>query len=270
VLADYLTRRGWAVLRFDDRGVGQSGGTLAGTTSADYATDARAALAFLRARPGINKHKVGLIGHSEGGTAAIRAAGQPQGPDLLVLLAAPGLPGNELIVQQTLALARVQNVDSIQLMYVENAQRQVLDILQQTPDNAQARAKLLPLLNYEGSTDPARLALVEAQIKQATSPGYRALLADRPAQTLPKVTCPVLALNGSKDRQVPAAANLAALRQGLQAGPSRDVTVREVPGVNHLFQTASTGSPAEYGVIEETFAPAALQLIGGWLAAHGK
>lgn len=270
VLADYLTRRGWAVLRFDDRGVGQSGGTLAGTTSADYATDARAALAFLRARPGINKHKVGLIGHSEGGTAAIRAAGQPQGPDLLVLLAAPGLPGNELIVQQTLALARVQNVDSIQLMYVENAQRQVLDILQQTPDNAQARNKLLPLLNYEGSTDPARLAVVEAQIRQATSPGYRALLAERPAQTLPKVACPVLALNGSKDRQVPAAANLAAIRQGLQAGPSRDVTVREVPGLNHLFQTASTGSPAEYGVIEETFAPAALQLIGDWLAAHGK
>ncbi|MCC3154799.1 alpha/beta fold hydrolase [Hymenobacter sp. BT770] len=104
VLADYLTRHGIAVLRFDDRGVGQSGGTLAGTTSADYTTDAQAALAWLRAQPGIVKNHVGLLGHSQGGTAAIGAAQQAGGPDFLVLLAAPGLPGDELIVQQSLAV----------------------------------------------------------------------------------------------------------------------------------------------------------------------
>jgi pimeloyl-ACP methyl ester carboxylesterase len=270
VLADYLTRRGVAVLRFDDRGVGQSGGTLAGTTSLDYAADARAALAWLRARPEVRKNKVGLVGHSHGGTSAIEAASQPLGPDMLVLLAAPGLPGDELIVQQVLALARLQKTDSVQLRYIERAQRQIIATVEQNPDNTQAHNKLLPLLNQTNSTDPAVLARLEAQISQATSPGYRHLLADRPAATLPKAHCPVLALGGSKDAQVPAAANLAALKQGLQAGGNHDVTTQVLPSLNHLFQTAPTGSPREYGTIEETFAPAALQLIGDWLLAHGK
>lgn len=270
VLADYLTRRGVAVLRFDDRGVGQSGGTLAGTTSADYAADAQAALAWLRTRPEVKKNRVGLVGHSEGGTAAIRAAGQPQGPALLVLLAAPGIAGDELIVQQVLGLARLRQADSVQLRSIEKAQRQVLAVVEQTADNAQAANTLRPLLNYGGSIDPAAPAWVEAQIKQLTASGYRALLADRPTTTLPQVHCPVLALGGSKDVQVPAAANLTAIRQGLQAGGNRNVTAIELPGLNHLFQTAPTGSPTEYGTIEETFAPAALQAIGDWLIAQGK
>jgi len=271
VLADYLSRRGVAVLRFDDRGVGQSGGSLAGTTSADYATDALAALAWLRARPEIRKNRVGLVGHSEGGTAAITAATQPRGgPDMLVLLAAPGLPGDELIVQQALALTKLQTSDAGLLATTEKLQRQVLAAVTQNPDNEQARARLLPLLNPGGATDAATLARVKAQIGQLTSPGYRALLADRPAQTLPLVKCPVLALNGAKDVQVVAAPNLAAIRQGLVAGGNRRATVRELSGLNHLFQTAPTGSPAEYGQIEETFAPAALRLIGDWLTARGE
>ena len=270
VLADYLTRRGVAVLRFDDRGVGESGGTLAGTTSADYTADALAALAFLRTRPEVKPRRVGLVGHSEGGTAAIGAASQPLGPDMLVLLAAPGLPGDELIVQQALALSKAHGIDSIQMMYIEQAQRQVIDIVEKTPDNAQAHNKLQPLLNATNSTDPATLSLVEEQIELLTSPGYRHLLADRPAATLPRVQCPVLAVGGSKDLQVPAAANLAALAQGLQAGHNRDVTTRVLPGLNHLFQTAPTGAPSEYGTLEETFAPAALQAVGDWLVAHGK
>ena len=269
MLADYLTRRGVAVLRFDDRGVGQSGGTLAGTTSLDYAADARAALAWLRARPEVRKNKVGLVGHSQGGTSAIEAASQPLGPDMLVLLAAPGLPGDELIVQQVLALARLQKADSTQLLSIEQAQRQVVATIAQNPDNTQAHDKLLALLNQTNSTDPAVLARLEAQISLATSPGYRHLLADRPAATLPKVHCHVLALGGTKDAQVPAA-NLAALKQGLQAGGNHDVTTQVLPGLNHLFQTAPTGSPGEYGTIEETFAPAALQLIGDWLLTHGR
>ncbi|GAB3876597.1 alpha/beta hydrolase [Hymenobacter segetis] len=270
VLADYLTRHGIAVLRFDDRGVGQSGGTLAGTTSADYTTDAQAALAWLRAQPGIRKNQVGLIGHSQGGTAAIGAAIQPAGPDFLVLLASPALPGDELIVQQALALAKVSKVESVQLMYIERAQRQVIDIIEKTPDNVQARAKLLPLLNQTNSTDPSVLSQLNAQIDVAISPDYRHLLADRPAQTLAKVKCPVLALGGSKDRQVPAAANLTATTAGLKTAGNRDVTVQELPGLNHLFQTAPTGSPAEYGTIEETFAPSALAVIGDWIARHTK
>ena len=267
VLADYLTRRGVAVLRFDDRGVGQSGGTLAGTTSADYAADARAALAWLRTQPGINPRRVGLVGHSEGGTAAILAAGQPLGPAMLVLLAAPGLPGNEMLVQQVVALTRLRTTDAAALALAEQKQRQVLATVMDNPDNDQASAKLLPLLS---AADQANPTAAQRTISTLTSPGYRALLADRPAQTLAKVHCPVLALNGSKDVQVVAAPNLAAIRQGLQAAGNKDVTTKELPGLNHLFQTAATGSPAEYGTNTETFAPAALQAIGDWLVAHGK
>ena len=265
VLADYLTRHGIAVLRFDDRGVGQSGGTQTGSTSADYTTDAQAALAWLRAQPGIQKNHVGLLGHSEGGTAAIGAAGQPDGPNFLVLLAAPGLPGDELIVQQSLALVRLQTTDATQLATTEKMQRGMTQIIQKNPDNAQARAQLLA---FYSAADPQLAAQVESQLAMLISPGYRHLLADRPAQTLAKVHCPVLALGGSKDVQVPATSNLAATAAALKAGGNRDVTTTELPGLNHLFQTATTGGPNEYGTITETFAPSALQLIGDWVTQH--
>ena len=265
VLADYLTRQGIAVLRFDDRGVGQSGGTLVGTTSVDYTADAQAALAWLRAQPGIRKNQVGLVGHSQGGTAAIGAAIQPAGPNFLLLLASPGIPGDELIVQQSLASARLQTTNAAQLATSEKLQRAMTQIVQKTPDNAQARAQLLA---YYNSIDPQLATRLEPQLAALLTPDYRHLLADRPAQTLAKVRCPVLALGGSKDIQVPAAINLPATATALKAGGNRDVTVKELPGLNHLFQTATTGSIAEYGIIEETFAPAALQVIGEWLTQH--
>lgn len=266
VLADYLTRHGIAVLRFDDRGVGQSGGTQKDMTSADYATDAQAALAWLRAQPGIRKNQVGALGHSEGGTAAVGAAGQLAGPDFLVLLAAPGIAGDELIVQQSLALARLQVTDAAQLAAIEKQQRSMTQIIQKTPDDAQARAQLSAL--YNPTNDANAAAALESQYAVMTSPFYRHLLADRPAQTLAKVHCPVLALGGSKDLQVPATRNLAATAAALKTSGNRDVTVKELPGLNHLFQTAKTGGPEEYGTIEETFAPAALQVIGDWVAQH--
>ena len=266
VLADYLARRGVAVLRFDDRGVGESTGTLQGTTSADYAADARAALAWLRAQPGIDKKHVGLLGHSEGGTAAALAAAQPQGPDFVVLLASPGIAGHELIVQQTVALAGLRGADAAAQATVAQQERQLLAAVTQHPDNTQARTALLPLLAQAGISGAA----ADQTIAQLTSPGYRALLADQPARDLAKVHCPVLALNGSRDVQVAAGANLAGIRQGLAAAHNPDVTVRELPGLNHLFQTAATGSIEEYGISEETFAPAALQIIGDWVLAHGK
>jgi pimeloyl-ACP methyl ester carboxylesterase len=266
VLADYLTRHGVAVLRFDDRGVGQSGGTQEGMTSADYTTDAQAALAWLRAQPGIQKNHVGLLGHSEGGTAAIGAATQAAGPNFLVLLAAPGIAGDEMIVLQSLALTRLQTTDASQLAAVEKQQRLMTQIVQRTPDNAQARAQLAAL--YNPTNDPRKAIAMEPQYAVMTSPFYRHLLADRPAQTLVKVHCPVLALGGSKDVQVLATPNLAATAVALQKGGNRDVTVKELPGLNRLFQTAATGGPDEYGTIEETFAPAALQLVGDWIAKH--
>ncbi|MDO7853975.1 alpha/beta hydrolase family protein [Hymenobacter convexus] len=266
VLADYLSRHGIAVLRFDDRGVGQSGGTQQGMTSADYTTDAQAALAWLRAQPGIQKNHVGLAGHSQGGTAAIGAAALPGGPDFLVLLAAPGLAGDEMMVQQFLAISRVQHATPAQLAEIEKRQRSIFNIIQKTSDNAAAQAQLTAVLNP--TADAQAQAQLEPVLATYTSPFYRDLLADRPAATLPKVHCPVLALGGSKDVQVPAVLNLSATAAGLKAGHNRDVTTKELPGLNHLFQTATTGAVEEYATIEETFSPAALQLIGDWIGQH--
>ena len=170
------------------------------------------------------------------------------------------------MVQQSLALARLQTTDAAQLAAIEKQQREMTQIIQQTPDDAQARTQLIALYNPTGSAQTQ--ALLEPQLQAMTSPDYRHLLADRPALTLAKVHCPVLALGGSKDVQVPATANLAATAAALKAGGNRDVTVREAPGLNHLFQTRHTGAPAEYGTIEETFAPAALQAIGDWITKH--
>ncbi|WP_426058812.1 alpha/beta hydrolase [Hymenobacter sp. B1770] len=270
VLADHLTRQGIAVLRFDDRGVGQSGGAQKGMTSADYTTDALAALAWLRAQPGIRKSQVGLLGHSQGGTAAVGAAAQPGGPDFLVLLASPALPGDEMIVQQAKAIATAYKADPIQIELIEGEQRQIIDIIKKTPDNVLARAELLRLLNRSHSTNPAMLAQLNSQLDVLTSPFYRDLLADRPAQTLAKVRCPVLAMGGSKDVQVPVKANLTATAAGLKAAGNRDVTLKEIPGLNHLFQTANTGGPTEYGTINETFAPAALQVVSDWISQRTK
>jgi pimeloyl-ACP methyl ester carboxylesterase len=266
VLADHLTRQGFAVLRFDDRGVGQSGGTQAGTTSADYTADAQAALAWLRAQPGIRKTQVGLLGHSQGGTAAVGAAIQPKGPDFLVLLASPAMPGDEMLVQQSVAAARLTTKDPVQLAATEKVQRAMTQIIQKTPDDAQARTQLMALYNATGNPEVA--AQLAPSLASMTSPNYRQILADRPAQTLVKVRCPVLAVGGSKDIQVAATPNLAATAAILKTGGNRDVTVKELPGLNHLFQTANTGGTAEYGTIDETFAPAALQVISAWMVEH--
>jgi len=268
VLADYLTKNGVATLRFDDRGVGGSGGTQKGMTSADYTSDAQAALAWLRSQHGIRKNQVGLIGHSQGGTAAIGAALDANGPNFLVLLAAPGMPGDELMVQQIMALARLKTTNAAQLAVTEKTQRSIYQIIQSTPDNAQARAKLLEVFDPK-HTGGAQLATqLEPQLAALTSSDYRGILADRPAQTLSKVQCPVLALGGSKDLQVLAKPNLAATAAALKAGGNADVTVKELPGLNHLFQTATTGAPEEYKTIEETFAPTALKIIGDWITEH--
>ncbi|OGX82621.1 hypothetical protein BEN47_04400 [Hymenobacter lapidarius] len=268
VLADYLTRQGIAVLRFDDRGVGQSGGTLAGTTSADYTADAQAALAWLRAQPGIRKNQVGLLGHSQGGTAAVGAAIQLNGPDFLVLLASPALPGDEMLVQQSVALARLQTADAAQLAATEKVQRAMTQIIQKTADNAQATAQLLALYNPTG--DARKAAELAPSFAAMTSADYRAILADRPAKSLARVRCPVLAVGGSKDVQVIATPNLAATAAALKAGGNRDVTIKELSGLNHLFQTAATGGPNEYGTLEETMSPAVLTVIGDWLTQHTK
>ncbi|SHJ99981.1 alpha/beta hydrolase family protein [Hymenobacter psychrotolerans] len=268
VLADYLTRRGIAVLRFDDRGTGKSQGSFPTATTTDFLTDAQAALAFLRTQPGIQPKRVGMIGHSEGGTIALLAGAQPQPPAFIVSLAGVGVSGSELLVRQQSDLLRTAGLDTVHLNQVRRTQQQILQIIATTPDNPPAIARMVPLLKQvsPGVTESALTAMAT----QMTGPWYRHFLTLNPQPALAKVKAPVLALNGTKDLQVAADLNLAAIEQGLKAGGNRDVTVQQLEGLNHLLQTAKTGLPSEYGQLDETMSPSALQIIGNWIAARVK
>ena len=272
VLADYLTRRGFAVLRYDDRGVGQSKGTFKGTTTADFTTDALAALAYLRTRPDIRAHQLALIGHSEGGLIAWEAAAQPGGPDLIVSLAGPGVPGDDILLRQQADLARAQGADSASIGRNFRLHRALFAELRQLPADLPADqliSKLAPIIEARlpGLSAEQTQQQLTRSARAFTDPWMRAFLRTDPATYLVKVKCPVLALNGANDLQVAADQNLPAIAQGLRAAHNRDVTIRTLPQLNHLFQTDPTAK-SNYASIEETFAPSALQIIGDWLAAR--
>lgn len=267
VIADYLTRHGIAVLRYDDRGVGESGGDFANATSADFASDARAAAAFLRRRPGIRADAVGFIGHSEGGLVGGLAAGEDPHIAYLVLLAGPGLPGIEILQAQNRFLLESQGRSEAEIARLQALNARILKAVAAAPDAGAARVAAGAILTAEtrtalGLTDAAS----EKLVAQLASPWFRYFLRTDPAAILASIDSPVLALNGALDRQVPAAANLAAIARALSR--NGDVTAQALPGLNHLFQHARTGVPAEYAGIEETFAGQALALIADWIRAR--
>jgi pimeloyl-ACP methyl ester carboxylesterase len=260
VLADYLTRHGIVVLRADDRGVGKSTGNFAAATTADFATDTEAGLAYLKKRPEVNVHKLGLIGHSEGGVIAPMVAARDSDVSFIVLLAGPGVRGDEIIPAQLAAILEAGGADKQEAEKSAAAQRDLLVLSEHEKDDAVIQKKISELSNGRASD-----AQAEAQAKQIHSAWYQYFLQYDPAPALEKVKCPVLALNGEKDRQVPASQNLPAIRKALEAGGNTHFEVDELPGLNHLFQTARTGAPAEYSEIEETMSPLALDKISGWI-----
>jgi hypothetical protein len=224
VLADHLTRQGIAVLRYDDRGIGKSGGSFAGSTSADFADDARGAVAYLRSRSDIDGEKIVIIGHSEGGLIAPMVAATDERIAAVVSLSGPAMPGERIVKRQTVDLARAAGL-------------------------SEEQAKSAGQVGY---------AQMEAQSK--TDAWMRFFWTYDPGTDWAKVKCPALALNGSLDMQVNADENLAAIRAA-----NAQVTVKKLDGLNHLFQKAQTGAGLEYGRIEETFAPGAMEEIAGWL-----
>lgn len=283
VLADHLTRQGIAVLRFDERGVGASGGTFAEATSEDFARDAAAALRYLRARPEIAASEVGLIGHSEGALVAPRAALDTGEAAFLVLLAGPGVRGDTLLARQNALIFGAMGMSAEGAAAYEARMLPALARLQAVPPTQPLPDSLRAALRADfqaaaeamtpadravyGPTDSTALALTLDQLAgQLATPWMRYFLAYDPAPALRRVEAPTLALFGAKDLQVPPAQNAEAVRQALTR--SQDATVRTLPGLNHLFQTAQTGSPSEYARIEETMAPAALNIISTWIRAR--
>jgi pimeloyl-ACP methyl ester carboxylesterase len=264
VLADALTRRGIAVLRVDKRGVAKSGGDYKTATSRDFAADAQAAIAYLRQSKTIDPRKIGLIGHSEGGLIAPLVAAEDTSVAFIVLMAGPGLKGEEVMAMQQRLIGQATGVPAAKLDAGLALNRKLYEAVRGAPDSAQAQVRAEAVLDAAGI--PAdRRAIMAAMV---ASPWFRFFLDYDPAPVLRQVQCPVLAINGSLDLQVPPKEDLAAIRAALAANP--DATVLELPGLNHLFQTAKTGSPAEYAQIEETIAPSALALIGDWVQKHSQ
>lgn len=261
VLADYLTRSGIAVLRFDDRGIGASTGDFAVATTLDFASDARAAVAFLQSRPEVDSEKIGLVGHSEGAIVAPMAANRRDDVAFAVLLASTGVDGRELLVMQAKAMNRAAGLPETVIEQRAEVQESLLDVVGVAENDSVAAEQARAILADAGLTGDA----AEGQIRSLLSPWMKYFLVYDPLPELRDLSIPVLALNGEKDTQVPPTENLLPVEEALLEGGNPDVTAEVLPGLNHLFQTAETGVPAEYASIEETFSPAALEKIATWI-----
>ncbi len=260
VLSDYLTRKGVLVLRADKRGVGKSTGSYATATSADFADDAEAGVRYLKARAEADPHRIGLIGHSEGGTIAPMVAVRDRDVAFVVLMAGTAVPGDQILAEQH-RLISLANGEPTEKVAKENAQEKEL-LAEIAKEKDDAAVEKLMREKLAGQVPDAQIG---AQVKTLTSPWFRYFLAYDPGPTLRKVQCPLLALSGSLDLQVPPAQNLPVMRKALEEGGNKHFEIDELPGLNHLFQTAKTGSPAEYAEIEETIAPVALDKIATWI-----
>ena len=264
VLADYLTRSGVAVLRYDDRGTAESTGDFSTATSADFTSDTIAIVNYLAARSDMNLSGIGLVGHSEGGLIAPIAAGQSALIDFVVLLAGPGVPSRDLVLTQSRRFAMFRGTDEETLARIMEIQVRLADITIAPTSQDDARVEIEAFLTEDLMSsvgdDPANR---DNAITSVLSPWYRYFMRHDPAPYLAALDIPVLVLNGSLDMQVEAADNLAGMREHLAGTP--DTTILELEGLNHMFQTAETGSMMEYAQIEETFAPSALVLISDWI-----
>ncbi len=279
VLADHLARSGIAVLRYDDRGVGESEGDFASATTEDFATDALAAVQFMVEHQKADPESVGIIGHSEGGIVAPIAAARSNRVAFIVSLAGTGIPGRDLLELQTRKILEASGVPAPLVELNGRLQESFLKIVQEAGDAEGAlevaREELegawgglpqaaIEALGFAAQVDRA----VEEQVRRIASPWLFFFLSFDPGTAFEKVTVPVLAVNGSLDLQVPSDPNLRLIRQALERGGNQSVTVVELEGLNHLFQTAETGLPSEYGRIEETMAPQVLHLVSDWILAR--
>jgi len=265
-LADYLTRRGVAVLRYDDRGVGQSGGSTATATAAMLVSDVQAALNFLRSRLEININRIGAVGHGEGANVALLAAGQPLPPAFVVSLAGYGLPGEQTLLQQLVSQQRARKLDPARMQAAYERQRTMYDIIRQTnPPQAQAIVSNM-LLQDQPSLDPQAAKAAAAEL---LTPSRRSFLSFDPVAELDRVHCPVLLLSGTADLEAPAELHLTALEKELKSF-NRNTTAKRLPGINHLFQPIKTEWTLMNGEMKPLFSPVAEEAIREWVAGLAK
>jgi uncharacterized protein len=272
IIADYLTKNGIGVLRYDDRGTAESKGNFQAATSKDFATDVEAAVAYLKTRKEVNAKKIGLVGHSEGGLIAPMVAAKSNDVSFIVLLAGTGIVGDELLLMQMELIARATGESETSIKNNQNLSKNIFKMAKKTQDldilkkeitsYVEQQLKEIPDLKPKGMSDDT---YINAQVSSFANPWMQYFLAYDPTTSLKQVKCPVLALNGEKDLQVPSKINLDAIKKNLEMAKNKNVKTVELAGLNHLFQACKTGSPEEYAKIEQTFSPVALNEIATWI-----
>ena len=267
-LADYFTRHGIAVLRFDDRGVGKSGGNFADATMDDFVTDARAALNYLRTRPLIASQHVGLLGHGEGANVALLAAtASEHAPAFVVSLAGYGQPGHKVMEYQQGEIMRLIGSDLTQVKAAQDVYQRIVNIIRATPDDHVARSKVAAILGSVNTGLDAKMT--RARAAQLTSPSSRFFFDFDPLAQISEVQCPVLLLNGTADLQVSAKRHMTPLHRALNRAHRGTVAYR-INGVNHLFQPPASQWPMVNGTQQPTFSPDALKKMHAWVAIKTK
>lgn len=266
VIADHLTKNGIAVLRFDDRGVAKSQGDFKKATIEDFSSDVESAIAYLKTRKEIDSKKIGLIGHSEGGIIAPLIAAKRSDVNFIIMLAGPGIPGYELLLLQKAKIESHMGLPAAAAEESLNLIKGAYEIVlaSDTGDTELRKDVTSYFKSKVGDQMPDNQ--LTTIVNQLTSPWFIGLLKYDPSPVLSKVKCPVLAFNGGKDLQVPALENLAGIRTALTKGGNRNVTVKEFPTLNHLFQECKTCSVSEYADLEESFSPIVLDEMTKWLS----
>jgi len=268
VLADHLTRKSVAVLRFDKRGIGKSSGDYANATMEDFAGDAEAALAYLKTRKEVDAKKIGLIGHSEGGLIAPSIAAHSGEVAWIVLLAGPGLTGEDTLLLQSELILKAAGLDEAHIATARDFNKQAYALVRQEKDPATLQSKLNDLVKASAMSASLPPEALESQVHLMATPWFHFYLDYDPLPALQKTVCPVLALNGEKDLQVAPKENLAKIHKALQDSGNQDFQTIQLPGLNHLLQHAPAGLPNEYGEILETMAPEALNAVSDWVLKH--
>ena len=279
VLSDYLTRKGIAVLRFDDRGFAKSTGDFSNATTADFATDVESAISYLKTRKEIDQKNIGLIGHSEGGVIAPIVASKSTDVAFIVLLAGTGIPGDELLLLQQNLIGKAMGMSQKQLAHSTEFSKEAFQMITNATDIEKLKIDLKERMIIAVNAIPddempigvsKEEASINMQVNQLTTPWMIYFIKQDPVKVLEDVKCPVLALNGEKDLQVPPQENLIPIKNALKKGGNTKVTTIEFPNLNHLFQECKTGAPSEYGTIEQTIAPVVLDALSNWILKQVK
>lgn len=272
VLSDYLTNNDIAVLRYDDRGIAESKGDFKTSTTFDFASDVEAAITYLKTRNDVDTSKIGLIGHSEGGLIAPMVASKNKDVAFVILLAGTGVNGATILETQAKKAGELAGTPEAFLNENEKLAHIVYEIIRTNTDEEIIKTKITNSLNDYKVNNPMSVltpyitpAMIEQQLSILKSKWLLNFIRIVPKDYLEKTTCPVLALNGSLDFQVIPEINLEGIKNALEKAENNDITIKQLDGLNHLFQTAKTGSMQEYSKIEETFSPIALEIIKNWI-----